>query len=85
MTEQQAKEFLELLASPDGVKTRAFEGFQDIKVFMMEDAMVMHQVWDSKEAHQAYVGWRMETGLGDFFAEALEGEFKVEYLNAQDV
>ena len=54
---------------------------------MMEDnkTMVMHQVWDSKEAHQACVGWRMETGLGDFFAEALEGEFKVEYLTAQDV
>ena len=88
LTEQGAKDFLELLASPDGlVKTRDFEGFQDIKVFMMEDnkTMVMHQVWDSKEAHQEYVGWRMETGLGDFFAEALEGEYKVEYLTAQNV
>jgi len=53
----------------------------------MEDnkTMVMHQVSDSKEAHQAYVGWRMETGLGDFFAEALEGEYKVEYLTVQNV
>ena len=60
-----------------------------IKVFMMEDnkTMVMHQVWDSKEAHQrhrglAYGNWRRHC---DFFAEALEGEFKVEYLTAQDV
>ena len=39
--------------------------------------MVMHQ--DSKKHTDS------ETGLGDFFAEALEGEFKVEYLTAQDV
>jgi quinol monooxygenase YgiN len=41
----------------------------------------LYEQWDSKEEHQAYLNWRMETGFGDFMGEILEGEFSLSYLS----
>jgi quinol monooxygenase YgiN len=45
--------------------TRAFEGCQDLKVYVDDDGsnMIFIEYWDSAEAYQRYLSWRTETGV----------------------
>ena len=44
--------------------TKAYEGCQLIKGGYNKDTneVILYEVWDSKEAHQKYVNWRIEIG-----------------------
>ena len=44
--------------------TKAYEGCQLIKGGYNKDTIevILYEVWDSKEAHQKYVNWRVEIG-----------------------
>ena len=44
--------------------TKAYEGCQLIKGGYNKDTneVILYEVWDSKEAHQKYVNWRVEIG-----------------------
>ena len=45
-------------------ETEAYEGCQLIKGGHNEDSneVLLYEVWDSQEAHQKYVNWRVEIG-----------------------
>ena len=40
----------------------------------------LYEQWDTKEDHQAYLGFRMDNGFEDFMKEILEDEFSLSYL-----
>ena len=56
--------------------TRARQGAQKIEMVVNqenEDHIMVYEIWDRKEDHQAYMAWRQERGdldaLGGFVAE----------------
>ncbi len=57
-------------ALPD---TRAYEGCQDVKSYYEADthSLLLVELWDSSEHQQAYIGWRVETGLMDSIGDSL--------------
>ena len=73
--------------SDDGFTvTKTHKGFQYIEALLSEDGKTvwLYEKWASKEDHQAYLGWRMENGMGDFMEEVLTGEFTLHYLDRVD-
>ena len=54
--------------------TRAFEGCQDLKVYVEGDgeAIVFIEYWDSVEHYQRYLNWRTETGVLAELVEMLD-------------
>ena len=82
--EEGASKLIELLKSDDGCSvTRTHKGFKHIELLVEEDnkTIWLYEQWETKEDHQAYLNWRMETGFGDFMGEILEGEFSLSYLS----
>ncbi|MEM6308497.1 MAG: antibiotic biosynthesis monooxygenase [Pseudomonadota bacterium] len=62
--EGRRENFIEMMKSilPE---TRAFDGCQKFDVWTdNSDAahVVLNEIWDSVEQHQAYLGWRVENG-----------------------
>ena len=62
-------------ALPD---TRAFKGCRGIKVFhdAQRDTFVLIEKWKSFEHYDAYLAWRMETGLAEMLEPLLKGGAK---------
>jgi len=60
----QSDEMLALLKKAL-VDTRNYAGCQSIEVFLREDraSLLLIQLWDSKEHQEAYLKWRIDTGL----------------------
>jgi hypothetical protein len=82
--EEGASKLIDFLKSDDGFSvTRTHKGFKHIELLVEEDnkTIWLYEQWETKEDHQAYVNWRMETGFGDFMEEILEGEFSLSYLS----
>lgn len=75
MKPEAAEAMLEGLKSslPD---TRAYEGCQDVKTYYEEatHSLLLIEIWDSPAHQQAYINWRMETGMMDGLGEALAAE-----------
>jgi quinol monooxygenase YgiN len=57
------------------VDTRGFEGCQELKSYYETDthSLLLVEIWDSAEAQQAYMGWRVETGFIDQIGGDLAG------------
>ena len=82
--EEGASKLIDFAKSDDGFSvTRAYKGFKHIELLVEEDnkTIYLYEQWETKEDHQAYLNWRMETGFGDFMEEILEGEFSLSYLS----
>ena len=86
-SESGAQAFIDWSKSPDGyVLTRAYDGFEHIETWLGEDqkTVYLYEKWASKEHHQAYLKFRVETGLMEFLGPHLEGEFTVSYFHNAD-
>jgi quinol monooxygenase YgiN len=78
---------LELPAKPDRVSeflhvmrealvdTRAYEGCKSVETFVEEStgSVLLVELWETAEHQQAYMKWRIETGLMDAIGEFLSG------------
>ena len=86
MTEQGAQDLIDWSKGDDGyVITRQHKGFEDIRTFLAEDkkTVYLYEKWNSKEDHQAYLNFRVESGLMDFLNPRLDGDFKVTYFSEE--
>ncbi len=66
------------------VDTRAFDGCESVEVFTNADApddVVLWEKFASRAHHEAYLGWRVETGLLDALAPVLRSDLQVSYLD----
>ena len=61
--------------------TKAYEGCQLIKGGYNKDTneVILYEVWDSKEAHQKYVNWRVEIGDIPKLVESSTKEHEIVY------
>ena len=62
--------------------TRSHKGFKYIEFLLDEDNKTcwLYEQWDTKEDHQAYLGFRIDNGFEGFMKEILEDEFSLSYL-----
>ena len=53
-----------------GSQSPAYDGAMRIETLLSNDSddVILYEEWESVEHHQAYVGWRVETGLADFLS-----------------
>ncbi len=61
----------DFLSGEDGLSvTRTYDGAMRIETLLSNDSddVILYEEWESVEHHQAYVGWRVETGLADFLS-----------------
>ena len=58
------------------VETRAYEGCRSVTTLVDQEtsSIVLVEEWDSVEDQQAYIAWRVETGLMDAIAPFMQGE-----------
>lgn len=57
------------------VDTRAFEGCEAIETYTDQenpDLVVLWEKWATRENYEAYLAWRMETGLMDVLAPMMD-------------
>ena len=65
------------------VDTRAFEGCISIESFTSADApddVVLWEKFETRAHHEAYLSWRVETGMLDMLAPVLRSGLEVTYL-----
>ena len=61
----------DFLSGEEGLSvTRAYEGAIRVETLLSSDSddVILYEEWETVEHHQAYVGWRVETGLADFLS-----------------
>ena len=58
------------------VETRAYKGCRSVTTLVDQEtsSVVLAEEWDSVEDQQAYMAWRVETGLIDAIAPFMQGE-----------
>ena len=81
--EEGALKLIDWAKGDDGFSvTRTHKGFKHIELLVGEDnkTLWLYEQWETKEDHQAYLGFRMENGFEDFMKEILEAEFSLSYL-----
>ena len=62
---------IDFLSGEEGLSvTRAYEGAIRVETLLSNDSddVILYEEWETVEHHQAYVGWRVETGLADFLS-----------------
>ena len=67
--------------------TRAYEGCISVDVLQNQDdpdTLVLVEVWEAKENHEKYMGWRAETGLVDQLMAAVENPPSIRYFETAD-
>ena len=67
--------------------TRARQGAQKIEMVVNQDDsdhIVVYEIWDTKEDHQAYMGWRQERGDLDALGGLVVEPPKVTYYDIAD-
>ena len=82
-TELGAQDFIAWTKTEDGYPiTKSYAGYELIQTLLAEDkkTIYLYEKWASKEAHQAYLKFRVDGGLMDFMGPRLEGEFKFNYF-----
>ena len=86
-SDQEQGELLAWLGGDDGlVKTRVYDGCHGIETLSAPDSVVaLYERWESVEHHQAYVGWRMENGLGDLLETWLAAPLEIAYYDETGV
>lgn len=66
------------------VDTRAFDGCESIEVYTNADApddVILWEKFETRAHHEAYLSWRVETGMLDLLAPVLRSDLQVTYLN----
>jgi len=79
-------EFLEILLSALA-DTRAYEGCELVETYVDQDnpdLVVLWEKWATRENHEAYMGWRMETGMLDAVGQFMAGEPRFVHLSSAD-
>ena len=58
------------------VETRSYKGCRSVTTLVDQEtsSIVLVEEWDSVEDQQAYIAWRVETGLMDAIAPFMQGE-----------
>ena len=58
------------------VETRNYKGCRSVTTLVDQEtsSIVLVEEWDSVEDQQAYIAWRVETGLIDAIAPFMQGE-----------
>ena len=58
------------------VETRSYKGCRSVTTLVDQEtpSVVLVEEWDSAEDQQAYMAWRMETGLIDTISPFMQGE-----------
>ena len=58
------------------VETRSYKGCRSVTTLVDQEtsSIVLVEEWDSAEDQQAYITWRVETGLIDAIAPFMQGE-----------
>ena len=82
-TEQGAQDFIAWTKTENGYPiTKSYAGYELIQTLLAEDkkTIYLYEKWASKEAHQAYLNFRVDGGLMDFLGQRLEGENKITYF-----
>ena len=82
--EGKGPELVELLKSAL-VETRAFSGCEAVEVFSNADdpdSVILWETFAKRSDHEAYLAWRMETGLPEMLGPYLAGDLQVSYLAA---
>ncbi len=67
------------------VDTRAWQGCQSVEVYTNADApddVVLWETFDQRSDHEAYLAWRVETGLMDLLAPVLRSGPQFTYFAA---
>lgn len=79
-------ELLAILRSEQGLTaTRAFEGCESIEAYTdadNPDNIVLWEKFATRANHEAYLAWRIETGLLDALSSILASDLQVTYLDA---
>ena len=68
------------------VDTRAFDGCESIEVYVdadEPDKVILWEKFATRAHHEAYLAWRVETGLLDMLAPILAEDLKITYLDNQ--
>ena len=68
------------------VDTRAFDGCESIEVYVdadEPDTVILWEKFATRAHHEAYLAWRVETGLLDMRAPILAEDLKITYLDNQ--
>jgi len=68
------------------VDTRAFDGCESIEVYVDADEPDTVTLWEkfaTRAHHEAYLAWRVETGLLDMLAPILAEDLTITYLDDQ--
>ncbi len=81
--EGEAAGLLEILKTAL-VDTRAFDGCESIDVFTdadNPDTIVLWESFETRAHHEAYLAWRVKTGLLDMLAPILASDLQVTYLD----
>jgi quinol monooxygenase YgiN len=78
-------DLLATLGSDQGlVATRAFEGCESVEAYTdadNPDTIVLWEKFATRADHEAYLGWRVETGMIDFLGSILASDLQVTYLD----
>ena len=78
-------ELLAILGSDQGlVATRAFEGCDSIETYAdadNPDTIVLWEKFATRANHEAYLAWRIETGMLDMLGSILASDLQVTYLD----
>ena len=58
------------------VETRSYKGCRSVTTLVDQEtsSVVLVEEWDSVDDQQAYMAWRMETGLIDAISPFMQGE-----------
>jgi len=84
--EGKGVEFLDVLL-PALADTRAFEGCISVETFVNADApdtVFLWEKWEERSNQEAYMVWRVETGLLDLIGPFMAGPPKIAHLEAKD-
>ena len=68
------------------VDTRAFDGCESIEVYVdadKPDTVILWEKFATRAHHEAYLAWRVETGLLDMLAPILAEDLTITYLDDQ--
>jgi quinol monooxygenase YgiN len=65
--------------------TRAFDGCVSVATFIDSDnpdTIMLIEDWDSRSQQEAYLAWRVETGMIELLAPILAAPFEMHYLES---
>jgi len=67
------------------VDTRAFDGCKSVETLVDSDSpdtIMLLEVWESRSQQEAYLAWRIETGMVEMLAPVLAEPFEMHYYDA---